>query len=403
MTTFSIIQKSQLEGAERIDAEYFQPDYLSIEQKIRSLSRLTLGDITEVLTDYHANGSYEILKRYGRLRVEPDFALMVRSIDLQTRNFDNDVKYVSEESYNYLRKTKLYGNELIIDKIGNAGEVYLMPELHRPVTLGMNLLLLRLKDGFDPKFIYVYLNSKFGKLSIYRRVTGTTPLSIDKDSVRSVPIPSFPISKQKNIAELVDLSSTAEEGSKNLYKQAEELLLGELGLKDFKVEDSLSYVVNFSDEQNADRIDAEYFQPKYEKLIAQIKSHNAKTLEELVLMIKGFEPGAEAYQEEGKLFIRVSSLSKFGIETIDQKYLSDDLYNKLKNGFEPKEGEILLTKDATPGIAYVLDEPIDGIISGGILRLKLKTEIEPEYLALCINSMIGKWQVERDAGGSIII
>ncbi|KKS64194.1 MAG: Type I restriction modification DNA specificity domain protein, partial [Parcubacteria group bacterium GW2011_GWB1_42_6] len=67
------------------------------------------------------------------------------------------------------------------------------------------------------------------------------------------------------------------------------------------------------------------------------------------------------------------------------------------------KGEILLTKDASPGVAYVLKENIEGIISGGILRLKIKNqEIEDEYLALCVNSVIGRMQAERDAGGSII-
>lgn len=60
-------------------------------------------------------------------------------------------------------------------------------------------------------------------------------------------------------------------------------------------------------------------------------------------------------------------------------------------------------KDATPGIAYVLKEPIEGIIAGGIVRLKIKEDIEAEYLALCINSVIGQMQIERDAGGSVIV
>lgn len=34
MTTCSIIQKSQLEGALRLDAEYYQPEYLDIDQKV---------------------------------------------------------------------------------------------------------------------------------------------------------------------------------------------------------------------------------------------------------------------------------------------------------------------------------------------------------------------------------
>ena len=117
---------------------------------------------------------------------------------------------------------------------------------------------------------------------------------------------------------------------------------------------------------------------------------------------KGFEPGSEEYYEEGKLFIRVSSLSKQGITDKDQKYLSDKLYLELKKDFEPKTGEILLTKDATPGIAYVLKEPLEGIVSGGVLCLKIKEDIDAEYLALCINSIVGQTQAERDAGGSII-
>ncbi len=54
--------------------------------------------------------------------------------------------------------------------------------------------------------------------------------------------------------------------------------------------------------------------------------------------------------------------------------------------------------------------PAGGIISGGILRLKLNSsasseqeEVEDEYLALCLNSVIGQMQAERDAGGSVIM
>ena len=36
------------------------------------------------------------------------------------------------------------------------------------------------------------------------------------------------------------------------------------------------------------------------------------------------------------------------------------------------------------------------------MRLKLKEDVISEYLALCINSLVGQLQVERDAGGSVI-
>ena len=34
MITFSTIQKSQLEGAKRLDAEYYQPEYLALQKNL---------------------------------------------------------------------------------------------------------------------------------------------------------------------------------------------------------------------------------------------------------------------------------------------------------------------------------------------------------------------------------
>ncbi|MBI2459564.1 MAG: restriction endonuclease subunit S [Parcubacteria group bacterium] len=168
-------------------------------------------------------------------------------------------------------------------------------------------------------------------------------------------------------------------------------------------------IIKKSQLEGASWIDAEYFQEKYKKLIKKIKLNSAEKLGDLAVIKKGFEPGAEEYKEEGKLFIRVSSLSANGIESSEQKYLSDKLYEELKNNYEPKVGEILLTKDATPGIAYAVKEPVQGIMSSGILRLKISPSassgqgnIDAEYLTLCLNSIIGKMQAERDAGGSVI-
>ena len=191
MMTYSIIQKSQLEGAHRLDAEYYQPEYLRAVELIKSKSHKRLGEIISILTDYHANGSYEILRRNVRLSEDPDYALMVRAIDLERNDFDDDVRYVSEHAYNFLKKSKLYGNEIIIDKIGNAGEVFLMPNLNEPVTLGMNLFMLRLKPSYDAVSVYMFLISKYGRDLINQRITGTVPTSIDKESVRGILIPQI--------------------------------------------------------------------------------------------------------------------------------------------------------------------------------------------------------------------
>lgn len=103
------------------------------------------------------------------------------------------------------------------------------------------------------------------------------------------------------------------------------------------------------------------------------------------------------------MFIRVSNLSVNGFVKKDPKFISEELYQSLENDYGLQIGDFLLTKDATPGIAYLVKEYVEGIISSGILKLKInETEIEKGYLELCINSLIGRLQVERDSGGSVI-
>ncbi|MDR1348188.1 MAG: hypothetical protein LBJ63_07165 [Prevotellaceae bacterium] len=54
--------------------------------------------------------------------------------------------------------------------------------------------------------------------------------------------------------------------------------------------------------------------------------------------------------------------------------------------------------------AYMLREDADFITSGAILHLTVKnSKALPEYLTLAFNSEALRMQVERDAGGSIIL
>ncbi|MBI4036514.1 restriction endonuclease subunit S [Candidatus Daviesbacteria bacterium] len=328
----------------------------------------------------------------------------------------NDIKnaFLAEDELKYadipddlLAEYKLERDDILFNRVnaeefvGRTGIVKLIDHF----VFASYLIRLRTKKNgiIKPDYLNIFLNSSYGIKQIRKfRRRAVNQANVNAEELKQIRIPVLSLNIQEEISKLSNESWNQTEQSKSYYQQAENFLLEELGFKDFRVEDDLSFVVNLSDVKSAKRVDADYFQPKYQKLVEQIEKHNAKLLGNLVSMKKGFEPGSEAYQEEGKLFIRVSSLSKFGIEDKDQKYLSDDLYGKLKVNFEPKIGEILLTKDATPGIAYVLKEAVEGIISGGMMRLKVNNDIDPEYLALCISSLTGQMQAGRDAGGSII-
>jgi restriction endonuclease S subunit len=240
-----------------------------------------------------------------------------------------------------------------------------------------------------------------------RHTTATEYPAISWNDVLNIQIYLGSKEFQIGISFMVDKSFALLKQNRSLYSQAENILLEELGLKDFEPKNEKTNTANLSDAFSVHRIDAEYFQPAYEEVFEKLREKNIelKPLRKFILSIqKGIEPGSEKYQDEGKPFIRVSNLSTKGFIDRNQKYLSEELYQQLRGTYEPKKGDFLLTKDATPGIAYVVKEQIEGIISSGILKLQInESEINKEYIALCINSLIGKTQVEKDGGGSVII
>lgn len=384
----------------RLDNEFFIKKFINSYKILKSISHIQLKDCIEVLTDYHANGSYEILKENVSMSDETDYAYMIRSTDLEKGDYTSDIKYVSERSYNFLHKTKLFGAELLINKIGSPGRTYLMPSLNKPMTLGMNLFMIRTNKSILTEFLYCYFNTDLGQNIIKRKINGTVPLTIDKEAIRSLYIPNMSLDFQVSIKNIIVKSDLVYNKSQEVYSYAENILLEELGLKDWQPSSESINSKSFKESFLAiGRLDAEYYQPKYEEIINHIKEKNNKQLKSIVTIEKSIEPGSVAYQEEGIPFIRVSNLSKFGLTQPDI-HLSKEDYSEV---IRPKKDTILLTKDGSVGIAYKVENDLDCITSGALLHLKIKDEnVQPDYLTLVLNSLIVKMQAERDAGGSII-
>ena len=171
-------------------------------------------EIISILTDYHANGSYKILKDNVELLDFKEYALMIRTTDLENNNFIKGVKYINEKAYNFLKKTKIFGGELIINKIGSAGNVYLMPYLNIPVSLGMNQFMIRLKKDYSNIFYYKLLTTEYYTNVIKSNVQGAVTKTITKEAIKNIDIIIPPIELQNKFAERVE---KIEKLSFNLY------------------------------------------------------------------------------------------------------------------------------------------------------------------------------------------
>ncbi len=392
----------------RIDSEFFAKKYLKAYKKIKSIRNDQILNLYETFTDFHANGSYETIARYFELLDEPDYAYMVRTTDLERENYTDSVKYVTKEAYDFLSKSKIFGGELLINKIGSPGRTFLMPTLNKPVSLGMNLFLLRFKDSDNicEELVYLFFNTDIGKRIIERKINGTVPLTIDKEAVKSLYVPLFNNDFLLSLKALIKKKEELLEESKSLYCLAVERLNELVGIKEWENQSPVCSIKLFFDSyKNSGRLDAEYYHPKYDALFATLSKHKTMPLggaRGLVSIKKSIEPGSEAYLEEGIPFIRVSDVDKYEISTPPIK-VSKDLVPNMKDLY-PKKDSILLSKDGSIGIAYKLEKDMEAVTSGALLHLTVKDSnvVLPDYLTLVLNSPIVQLQAERDCNGAVI-
>lgn len=407
----NIVKYTQINGESnllRLDSEFYSKELMDYDYNIKKMGFNKLGELLDVLTDYTANGSFASLAKNVTVKDEQDYAKWIRIQNLDNHNYDEDIRYVDKSSYDFLKKSTLYGNELLISKTGEyLGKCYIFnPGSKCNYTLADNIFLLKLKDRKYDNFIYSYINSEIGRKLLLRYSQGTGQPTIIKENLRELKIPKVSEKYLNKISEIVNERFRLINESNKNYNLAKEMLNSEIIPKNFVFSNNKSVIKKFSEiDSNTKRIDSEYYQEKYFQL-DEIMSDKSKRLIEIVDIEKSVDPGSDCYVDSSNElaipFIRISNLSIKGLSE-DYIYVDSSRIKNLDKLFIKKD-DILLSKDGSIGIAYNMPYDFNGILCGGILRLRIKDKsmINQEYLTLILNSILVKMQAERDCGGSIL-
>ena len=120
-----------------------------------------ITDEALLVTDYVANGSFASLAENVEYKSEEDYAVLVRLVDYNN-DFQGPFVFIDESAYEFLAKSKLYGDEIIISNVGaNVGTVFKCPKLKWKMSLAPNAIMVKFKGNND--FYYYWLKSKYGQ------------------------------------------------------------------------------------------------------------------------------------------------------------------------------------------------------------------------------------------------
>ena len=165
--------------------------YDELNKKYDDWDLVKINDLNLEVTDYVANGSFKSLADNVTLYDDKEYALYVRNTDLKV-NFTDKRKYVDQKSYEFLKKSKLKGGELIISNVGDVGSVFICPHLNMPMTLGSNVIMLYETDShYYNYFLYFFFTSVYGQYMIGGITGGSAQPKFNKTDFRNMKI-KFP-------------------------------------------------------------------------------------------------------------------------------------------------------------------------------------------------------------------
>jgi restriction endonuclease S subunit len=393
MITYSIIKKSQIEGAHRLDAEYYQPEILEVAKKLDSIPTKTISEISESVLSF---GAYS-LTNYIKWEDSGIPYLKVENIKDGFIDF-SEVNFISEEIDKILRKSQVKEGQVIITMAGTIGNTAVAHRVPEKVNSNQATAKITLKNGYSPYYLTAFLNSYYGRKQIEREIVSSVQPNIFLWQIKNFKVPILPKEKQKEIEEMYKKGLNELENSKSLYSQGEDLLLEELGLKDFKVEEDLTYYVKLSDIKSAHRADAEYFQPKYGRLIKYLKSKFS--LEQLNHLANKQERKIKPNSLEIYKYIEISDIKTDIGEVHYTERLGADLP---PNARIPITGGELIISKVRPTRKAIAIIPIDlgnkTICSSAFTVYNLPTPLK-EYIFITLRSIIGLFQLEKPTTGT---
>lgn len=374
----------------RIDAEYFGKNILNSLKQLSVYGTSKVGDIADVTDGIHSSIDYD----------ENSNINLISATSPKENVFDlSRGAFISEKAHKMNPRTALRKNDVIISTVGTIGNCAVVDESILPANSDRHVGIIRIKNEYSSYVLSTFFLSKFGRIQTMREATGNVQLNLFIYKLRELQIPLFPLSFQSKIERQVKVAHAKLAASKSFYKEAENYLIDELGIRDWQPQKKSISVKSFSEFSKAGRLDAEYYQPKYDEIEELIKSYKGgydliKNLFNQNLDTCNFSKQEYNYIEIGDVNVGDGSVDS---NIVPVKELPDNAKRVLHYN------DIIISKvrPYRGAVAIINIDDKDLIGSGAFTVLHEKTTYKKEVLQVLLRTKVYKdWLLKWNVGTS---
>ena len=406
----SVVKYSEVQTdneSKRIDSEYFKQEYLENERIIKS------RDYTKLL-----NICYFIRNGDDCRDYEENGVKYIRTGDI--KEYGLDLNNCATIRNDFISEIKLSIGNLLITRKGNYGksQVINKKEILKSI-ISSEIFLIKLKN-INPYYADTFLKSKFGQSQFERNIHGVSNFSVTQEALLNFLIPIFPKEFQLEIEAMVKDSHKALENSKKLYKEAEKILYEALGLD---AENPLESILSFREKNKVihnhlkrykrlnisirtykesylktGRLDAEYYQVKYDLIENVIKSYywGYDTLDIEEIKDANFIPN----EEEKYRYIELADIVNGNI-TEPLEDFGKNLPTRARR--KVKTGDLIISsvEGSLSSCALITEEFDNCIVSTGFYVLK-SNFLNSETLLVIFRSELFQKYLNKFPSGTIL-
>lgn len=376
----------------RIDAEYYRQYFFNLQNKIFSKGNVILKEI--------------LLNKTKKFKGDSDFEYLEIS-NISTADASCIYQKINKEETPSRAQKILKDKDVVISTVRpNRNAVSFIDKVKDLKVASSGFCVLRNFKEVLPEYVFVLFKTYILRDLLDRETKATMYPAVSEEDILNLRIPIFSLDFQSKIAKIVEELFKKQEQSKSLYSQAEHILLSELGLLDWrprqggKFSAPTTFVKNFSKTKEADRFDAEYFQPKYEKIVGAVKKYEGG-FDELGNLVKIKDKNFTPKNNEQYKYIELANISSNGEINGYTENFGNELPSRARR--KAQKGDLIVSsiEGSLESIALITEDWKNVLCSTGFFVIN-SDKVNSETLLVLLKIKVGQMQLKKGCKGTIL-
>lgn len=360
-----------------------------LQSLIKAKENISIGEIATVTDGIHTSIDYDDTSGINLISATSP---RLNLFDL-TRG-----AYISRKSHEMNPRTSLKKEDVILSTVGTIGNCAVVDDDILPANSDRHVGIIRLHTTIEPHVLSTFLLTKYGKNQTVRETTGNVQPNLFLYKIRDIVVPVFSKVFQSFISGKVINAKQWFKTAENIYKEAETLLLSALALDTFTPSRENTSVKNFSQISASGRLDAEYYQKKYDEIESKVKScpnGYVFVIDSFNLVKDGFDKQKDCYP-----YIEIGDINIGEATAVYNVILTEELPANAK--IKVQAGDILVSKvRPNRGAVAIVPAIPDLIVSGAFCVLRSTGRYSSEVLLVLLKSRIYReWLLKWNVGTS---